>query len=148
MATKPSKAKASISQLDASLVGVRLKKFAVEAFLTPDESGKGVLEIGFNISLHPTDNKNEVLVRLAADGDGKPELAANDQIKAFAVAAIIEGVFTLSRQPDHNELSGREVSLANILIPQLADMLETAVHKCGFLGVVVPRSLAQDDIAV
>lgn len=140
MATKPRKA-APKSGSVAILTTTRLKKLAVEVIIPREKSGKGKLSLSYQISLMLPENDEQVVgISLQLKGEGLSELAELSGKTAFTVDAVIEGLFDLSSKPKENEWVGREVYLANYLIPILSDMVETLLSKCDYNGVLIPKS--------
>lgn len=138
MATKPRKA-APKSGSVAILTTTRLKKLAVEVIIPREKSGKGKLSLSYQISLMLPENDEQVIgISLQLKGEGLSELAELSGKTAFTVDAVIEGLFDLSSTP--KEWVGREVYLANYLIPILSDMVETLLSKCDYNGVLIPKS--------
>lgn len=139
MATKSRKA-APKSSSDATLTTTRLKKLAAEVIIPREESGKGKLNLSYQIALlFPENDDHVIAVRLQIKGEGLSNNTEPPQ-PAFTVDAIIEGLFALSSKPEEKEWAGREVYLANYLIPILSDMIETLLSKCDYSGVSLPRS--------
>ncbi len=141
MATKSRKA-ASKSSSDATLTATRLKKLAVEVIIPREKSGQGKLILSYQTSLllFPEDGEHVIGISLQIKGNGLSNIAELPDETAFTVDAVIEGLFALSSKPEASEWVGREVYLANYLLPILSDMIETLLSKCGYSGVSLPRS--------
>lgn len=140
MATKSRKA-ASKSSSDATLTTTRLKKLAVEVIIPREKSGKGKLNLSYQIALlFPENDEHVIGISLQIKGDGLSNIAELSDKTAFTVDAVIEGLFALSSKPEASEWSGREVYLANYLMPILSDMIEALLSKCEYSGVSLPRS--------
>lgn len=143
MATKSRKA-APKSGSVATLTTTRLKKLAVEVIIPREESGRGKFNLSYQISLlRPTNDAQVIGISLQLKGEGLSELPELSGKTAFTVDAVIEGLFDLSNKPTENEWVGREVYLANYLIPILSDMVETLLAKCDYHGVLIPKSFPQ-----
>lgn len=147
MATKSRKA-APKSGSVATLTTTRLKKLAVEVIIPRSESKNGKLNLSYQISLLlPENNEHVIVVRLQTKGIGLSDVGELPDKTAFTIDADFEGLFTLSSEPKPNEWAGREVYLANYLLPTLADMIETLLSKCEYSGVLIPRSLTNQPAA-
>ena len=140
MATKSRKT-APKSSSDATLTTTRLKKLAVEVIIPREESGKGKLNLSYQIALlFPENDEHAIAISLQIKGGGLSDITESPDKTAFTVDAVIDGLFALSSKPEKDEWVGREVYLANYLIPILSDMIETLLSKCGYSGVLLPRS--------
>lgn len=143
MATKSRKA-ISKSGSVATLTTTRLIKLAVEVIIPREQSGKGKLNLSYRLSLlFPEDDAHAIGVNLQLEGEGLSELPELSGKTAFTFDAVIEGFFDLSSKPIENEWAGREVYLANYLIPVLSDMVETLLSKCDYHGVFIPKHFPQ-----
>lgn len=146
MATKSRKAapkSSTVSSTDAILTTTRLKKLAVEVIIPHDkESKSGKLNFSYQISLLLSGNNDPlIVVGLQINGIGVSTDEKLFDKTAFTFDAVFEGLFSLSSKPKANEWVGREVYLANYLVPILADMIETLLSKCGYSGILIPRSI-------
>ena len=140
MATKSRKA-ASKSSSDATLTTTRLTKLAVEVIIPHEKSGEGKLSLSYQMSLFFPENDEYVIgISLQIKGNGLSNIAELADKTAFTVDAVIDGLFALSSKPEASEWVGREVYLANYLLPILSDMIETLLSKCEYSGVSLPRS--------
>lgn len=142
MAAKPKIANKENS-CQATLVSTQLKKLSVITNISPEESGKGTLELAIKTTIVPKDKEqNTVAIRLDIQGKGLTGgKSSNKEDKiAFTVDAAIEGKFSLSRKMETDELQGCETYLADYLMPILTDLVETLLSKCGYIGVTLPRS--------
>lgn len=140
MATKPRKT-APKTGFVATLNATRLKKLAVEVIIPREESGKGKLHLTYNAALLlPTNEEHVVGISLQIKGEGLSGNAESSGKVAFTIDAVIEGMFALPSKPKEEELVGRDVYMADYLIPILSDMIETLLSKCDYRGITLPRS--------
>ena len=148
MATKSRKAATKSSSV-ATLTTTRLKKLDVEVIIPRDEESKnGKLNFSYQISLLlPGNNDPLIVVGLQINGIGVSTDEKLFDKTAFTFDAVFEGFFALSSKPKANEWVGREVYLANYLVPILADMIETLLSKCGYSGILIPRSIPNQPAA-
>jgi predicted nucleic acid-binding protein len=148
MATKSRKA-ATKSNSVATLTTTRLKKLAVEVVIPRGESRNGKLNLSYQISLLlPKNNEPLIVVSLQIKGVGLSEDKELSDKTAFTFEAVFEGLFTLSSKSDANDWAGREIYLANYLVPTLADMIETLLSKCEYSGISIPRSFLSQPAAI
>lgn len=143
MATeKTKKTTPASSRIKISLTSLRLKKLFIEVLIPPDDAGKGRIEMSYNIATPPIDSTGAHVAVLNIIGKG---VNKDDTSKvSFTIDAEMLGMFDISRNPKKNEESALAISMANLIIPTLTDIIETTLFQSGFPRVNMQKGFPEE----